>query len=108
MEIASALVALGEAKKDPLLLGAAAKILSGINGKVADPKASQAAGKIIFYDVGKIVEQAKSFAGDKDLLDEIPSDQAAGMRLGSRHLCFVKSCPTLDPFYMCTYYPVPC
>ena len=76
MEIASALVAIGEAKKDPILLGAAARLLSGINGKVANDRASQAGGNLVFYDVGRILEQAKSFAGDKNLLEQISSDGA--------------------------------
>lgn len=59
-QLADSLVILGRSEKDPDLLMAAARILAGINAGVADSKAS-ASGTPVYYDVGKLVEEAKGY-----------------------------------------------
>jgi hypothetical protein len=59
-EIANALVIMGRADKDPDKLMMAARILAEVRGDVADPKASTA-DKPVFYDIGKLVDEAKTY-----------------------------------------------
>lgn len=62
--VANALIILGRSAKDPDMLMTGAKILSGIEAPVADPKAS-ADGKPVFYDVDAIVAEADSYAANR-------------------------------------------
>ena len=62
-QVANALVILGRAAKDPLIV--AAKLLSSVGANVADPKAAATDGKPTFYDVGKLVEEAKSYSANR-------------------------------------------
>jgi hypothetical protein len=66
-EVANALVVMGRAEKDPDMLMMAARILAAMPD-VADPKASSA-DKPVFYDVGKLVEEAKTYPAKRS---EIP------------------------------------
>ena len=64
-QIANALVILGRSAKDPDMLMVAAKLLSSVGANVADPKAAPTNGKPTFYDVSKLVEEAKSYAANR-------------------------------------------
>lgn len=66
-EVANSLIILGRADKDPDMLMVAARILAGVKGDVADPKASSA-DKPVFYDVAKLVEEAKSYPAKRSEL----------------------------------------
>jgi hypothetical protein len=64
-QIANALVILGRSAKDPDMLIVAAKLLSSVGANVADPKAAATDGKPTFYDVGKLVEESKSYSANR-------------------------------------------
>jgi hypothetical protein len=61
-QIANALIVLGRSAKDPDMLIVAARILSTVPASVADPKASAADGKPVFYDPAKIMDEAKTYS----------------------------------------------
>ena len=56
---------LGRPAKDPDMLIVAAKLLSSVGADVADPKATATDGKPTFYDVGKLVEESKSYSANR-------------------------------------------
>jgi hypothetical protein len=64
-QIANALIVLGRSTKDPDMLMVAAKILATVPAGVADPKASAADGKPVFYDPAKLVEEAKTYSATR-------------------------------------------
>ncbi len=47
------------------MLIVAAKLLSSVGANVADPTAASTDGKPTFYDVGKLVEEAKSYSANR-------------------------------------------
>lgn len=59
IQVANGLIVFGRAEKDPEMLMMAARILAGVKGDVAEPKAATD-GKPVYYDVAKIVAEAKS------------------------------------------------
>jgi hypothetical protein len=66
-EVANALVIMGRADKDPDMLMMAARLLAEVSGDVADPKASTA-DKPVFYDIGKLVDEAKTYPAKRSEL----------------------------------------
>lgn len=72
--LASGLVAVGRANKDPLMMAAAVKLLSEINAPVQDPASAANGGKAKNFDVAAIIKEAKSYAGtDQTILKELSS-----------------------------------
>ena len=61
-QIGNALVILGRAAKDPDMLMVAARIIASVPAGVADPKATAADGKPVFYDPAKLTEEAKTYS----------------------------------------------
>lgn len=76
-QVANALVILGRSAKDPDMLIVAAKLLSSVSANVADPKAAATDGKPTFYDVGKLVEEAKSYSANRssEAITPVPNRQ---------------------------------
>ena len=64
IKIASGLITLGRAEKDPMMLAVALKMLGGLEAPVDDP----ASGKP--YDLGALAEEAKGMAGDDKMVME--------------------------------------
>ncbi len=64
-QVANALIILGRAAKDPDMLIVAAKIIASVPAGVADPKATAADGKPVFYDPGKLMEEAKAYSANR-------------------------------------------
>ena len=58
-QVANALIILGRAAKDPDMLIVAAKIIASVPAGVADPKATTADGKPVFYDPAKLTEEER-------------------------------------------------
>ena len=72
--LASGLISVGRAEKDPLMLAAAAKLLSQINAPVMDPASTANGGDPKNYDMAALITEAKGFAGtDKTILQELSS-----------------------------------
>jgi hypothetical protein len=63
--VANALIILGRSAKDPDMLMVAARLLSGVDAPVADPKASPADGKPVYYNVDAIVTEADGYAANR-------------------------------------------
>ena len=64
-QIANALIILGRSAKDPDMLIVAAKLLASVPANVADPKATEAAGKPTFYDVNALIDEAKGYSANR-------------------------------------------
>ena len=64
-QVANALIILGRAAKDPDMLLVAAKIIASVPAGVADPKATTADGKPVFYDPAKLTEEAKTYSANR-------------------------------------------
>jgi len=88
-QLADSLVILGRSEKDPDLLMAAARILVGIKAAVADSKAS-AAGKPVYYDVAKLVEEAKGYPAKR--FEVPPKAEANSGFCHYEYLCDSLSC----------------
>ncbi len=70
--LASGLVSVGRANKDPLMMAAAVKLLSELNSPVMDP--ASAGGEPKNYDVAALIAEAKGLPGtDKTILDALSS-----------------------------------
>ena len=83
MKIASGVIALGRAEKDPMMLLVGARILSELGLPVADPASGDASKA---YDVAAILEEAKGLAGDSQyLLDAIAAVPAPRAERGERY-----------------------
>ena len=103
VEVITGLMKLGEENKDPLMLTAAAKVLSGMKSGVADPVASKAEGKPVLYDASKIAEQAASLAGDdKGMLEQINVVRSNARAAGARYACWYEQ--WCDPYWCRWYY----
>jgi hypothetical protein len=63
--VANALIIIGRSAKDPDMLMVAARLLSSIDAPVADPKASSAEGKPVYYNVDAIVAEADGYAANR-------------------------------------------
>jgi hypothetical protein len=59
------LIIIGRSAKDPDMLLVAAKLLSTVEAPVADPKATSADVKPVFYDVDGLVAEAKSYSANR-------------------------------------------
>ena len=71
--LASGLVSVGRANKDPLMMAAAVKLLSELNSPVMDPMTASG-GEPKNYDVAALIAEAKGYAGaDKTVLDALSS-----------------------------------
>jgi hypothetical protein len=70
------------------MLMTAARILAGIKGDVADSKAS-APDKPVFYDVGKLVEEAKGYPTKRS---EMPTKEMNSGFCHYEYLCDSLSC----------------
>ncbi|MBN8993899.1 MAG: hypothetical protein J0H94_01645 [Rhizobiales bacterium] len=88
-QVADSLVILGRSEKDPDLLMAAARILVGIKAEVADSKAS-ASGKPVYYDVARLVEEAKGYPAKR--LEVPPKPEANSGFCHYEYLCDSLSC----------------
>ena len=64
-QIANSLIILGRSAKDPDMLIVAAKLLASVPANVADPKATEAAGKPTFYDVNALIDEAKGYSANR-------------------------------------------
>ena len=103
VQVITGLIKLGEENKDPLMLTAAAKVLSGMQSGVADPVASKAAGKPVLYDASKIADQAASLAGeDKGMQEQIKVVRSNAKAAGLRYACWYEQ--WCDPYYCQWYY----
>lgn len=90
-QVANALIILGRSAKDPDMLMVAARLLSGIDAPVADPKAGPADGKPVFYDVDKIVEESKGYAANRSS-SETPSSRNYAGFCHYEYLCDSLAC----------------
>jgi len=68
MALASGLVAMGKAQKDPHALLVAAKLLASVGAGVEVPRSARANGKPEVYSVADIVTEAKTYAAGNDSL----------------------------------------
>lgn len=85
VKIASGVIALGRAEKDPMMLVVGAKILSELDIPVADP-ASESKGASKAYDVATILAEAKKLADDQQyLLDAIAAVPTERAERGERY-----------------------
>jgi hypothetical protein len=83
VKIASGVIALGRAEKDPMMLLVGAKILADLGLPVADPASGDASKA---YDVSAILAEAKGLAGDSQyLLDAIAAVPAVRAERGERY-----------------------
>lgn len=93
LQLATGVIALGRADKDPMMLVVGAKILSGLGTIDGEGEASSA------YDASAVLAEAKELAGDNQyLLEEIsavPTDRAV-----ARYCNWYQNCgySIVDPF----------
>ncbi|MGH6821570.1 MAG: hypothetical protein ACREDU_12015 [Methylocella sp.] len=102
MALASGLVAMGKAQKDPHALLVAAKLLASVGAGVEIPRSSQASGKPQFYDVGEIVAEAKTYAaGNEALIAEL---SAIDLTKPQNYCNWIWECNDVlcDRYYICT------
>ncbi|MEX0954592.1 MAG: hypothetical protein WDZ83_05200 [Rhizobiaceae bacterium] len=96
LKLATGVIALGRADKDPMMLVVGARILAEIGTVGGEGNASDA------YDVSAVLDEAKGLAGDNQyLLDEIaaiPTERAA--RVSARYCNWYQNCgySIVDPF----------
>ncbi|MCP4386128.1 MAG: hypothetical protein GY798_32765 [Hyphomicrobiales bacterium] len=99
VKIASGVIALGRAEKDPMMLVVGAKILSGL-GTVDTGSASEDASPA--FDVSQILGEAKALAGDSQyLLGEIAAVSTDRPERRSNRYCnWYENCgySIVDPF----------
>ena len=89
--VANTLIILGRSAKDPDMLMVAAKLLAAIDGPVADPKASPADGKPVYYDIDAIVTEADGYAANRSASDKPTSRNYQGF-CHYEYLCSSLSC----------------
>jgi hypothetical protein len=89
-QIANALIILGRSAKDPDMLIVAARLLSSVGADVADPKATAVGGKPTFYDVSKLVEEAKTYSANRS--SDVPAVQNRAGFCHYEYLCDSLSC----------------
>ena len=89
--VANTLIILGRSAKDPDMLMVAAKLLAAIDAPVADPKASPADGKPVYYDVDAIVTEADGYAANRSASDKPTSRNYQGF-CHYEYLCSSLSC----------------
>lgn len=100
--IASGLVRIGQAEKDPHALLVAARILAGLKADVALPRSTKPGEKPAMFDVGALVNEAKGYAaGNQPLLDAL-----SAVDIGKpQHNCYwAWECNDVycDRYYICT------
>ena len=103
--LASGLIALGRAEKNPLMLIVRAKVLAENSLVVVDP-ASDEDEETTLYDVAGILEEAKKLAGkDQSLLDAIAAIPADPPKRGERYCAWDYECNAIDCgwIYSCGY-----
>jgi hypothetical protein len=84
-QIANALIVLGRSAKDPDMLIVAARILSTVPAGVADPKASAADGKPVFYDPAKIMDEATTYSAARaEVCDPAEPRRLLSLRISLR------------------------
>ncbi len=72
--LASGLITVGRANKDPLMMAAAVKLLAELEAPVMDPASTAGGGEPKNYDVAALIAEAKGYAGaDKTVLDALAS-----------------------------------
>ena len=89
-QVANTLIVLGRSAKDPEMLMVAAKLLSGVDAPVADPKATSD-GKPVFYDVDSLVAEAKSYSANRSA-EEAPQSRNYSGFCHYEYLCDSLSC----------------
>lgn len=89
--VANTLIILGRSAKDPDMLMVAAKLLAAIDAPVADPKASPADGKPVYYDIDTIVTEADGYAANRSASDKPTSRNYQGF-CHYEYLCSSLSC----------------
>ena len=90
-QAANTLIVLGRSAKDPEMLMVAAKLLSGVDAPVADPKATSADGKPVFYDVDSLVAEAKSYSANRSA-EQAPQSRNYSGFCHYEYLCDSLSC----------------
>jgi len=88
--VANTLIILGHSAKDPDMLMVAAKLLAAIDAPVADPKASPADGKPVYY-IDAIVTEADGYAANRSASDKPTSRNYQGF-CHYEYLCSSLSC----------------
>ncbi len=91
IQIANGLIVFGRAEKDPQMLMMAARLLASVKGDVAEPKASADGAQPVFYDVAKLVEEAKSLPANTRS-EAIPAKQMNSGFCHYEYLCDSLSC----------------
>lgn len=102
LALASGLVAMGKAQKDPHALLVAAKLLAAVGGGVEVPRSSQSSGKPALYDVAEIVAEAKTYAaGNETLIAEL---SAIDLTKPQNNCYWAWECNDVycDRYYICT------
>lgn len=100
VKVASGVIGLGRADKDPMMLVVGAKILSGLSAG-AESGGQDAGDASPAFDVSQILEEAKGLSGDnKYLLDEIAALSGRAERRSERYCNWYQNCgfSIVDPF----------
>ena len=95
LKVATGVVSLGRADKDPMMLLVGARILSKLGTFGGEGDASTA------YDVAAILDEAKMLAGDnQSLLDAIAAVPTERQRANARYCNWYENCgySIVDPF----------
>lgn len=90
-QVANTLIIIGRSAKDPDMLLVAAKLLSTVEAPVADPKATSADGKPVFYDVDGLVAEAKSYSANRST-EQAPQSRNYSGFCHYEYLCDSLSC----------------
>ena len=102
--LASGLIALGRAEKDPMMLIVGAKVLAESGLIVVDPVSDDE--ETVFYDIAGILDEARKLAGDnQELLDAIARVPADPPERGQRYCAWDYECNSIDCgwIYSCGY-----
>lgn len=102
MALASGLVAMGKAQKDPHALLVAAKLLTSVGAGVEVPRSARTNGRPELYDVAAIVSEAKTYAaGNETLIAEL---SALDLTKPQNNCNWLWECNDVycDRYYVCT------
>jgi len=98
LKVASGVIAIGRADKDPMMLVVGAKILSGLGAGGSGTAPENASNAL---EVSAILDEAKAMAGDNAyLLEEISTLAGRPERSGERYCNWYENCgfSIVDPF----------